>query len=105
MFAEQLGLTQAAMLMFCCILTLQHVWRLMRPGDEFEYIRGCAYTWDVPCSTLQSLLLLPPPLLPLTLLLLLVCFADARAALRMMERIQSTVCSQCKVGSGGHTVG
>jgi hypothetical protein len=31
--------------------------------------------------------------------------ADARAALRMMKRIQDLNCPQCKVGSGGHTVG
>jgi len=37
----------------------------------------------------------------------LVCcvLPDARAALRMMTRIQDLICPQCKVGSGGHTVG
>lgn len=37
--------------------------------------------------------------------LLLPCCKDARAALRLLKRIQDLVCPQCKVGSGGHTVG
>eukprot|EP00879_Flechtneria_rotunda_P019482 GHRR01020461.1.p1 GENE.GHRR01020461.1~~GHRR01020461.1.p1 ORF type:complete len:453 (+),score=174.98 GHRR01020461.1:125-1483(+) len=30
---------------------------------------------------------------------------DARAALRMLQRIKETICTECVVGSGGHSVG